>query len=53
MHAGCCGIWSGLGLHVICSCSCHDKKELEMPFQGNPSSSRQSSSGEDATTDGE
>ena len=51
-HVDCCGAWCGLGLHVICNCLCHDKKELELPFQGKSNSSRLPFSGENTTTDG-
>lgn len=44
-HAGCYGRWAGLGLHVICSCSCHERKELEISYHRDSNSLQSSSRG--------
>jgi hypothetical protein len=29
-HTNCHGQWSGLGVHVLCHCKCHNKKDAAL-----------------------
>jgi hypothetical protein len=50
-HLRCVQLWEGLGFQARCNCLCHNKKELEVPFQGDSNSSHRSTQQDEIVSD--